>query len=207
MTSPGTESASAAIAVPAVLVAAVDEARAAVVEFSGADTVGEHLGVDYEDATAATHRFGAVLPGYQGWQWAVVVAAFPGAAHSTVSEVVLVPGPGALLSPEWVPWDQRVRPGDLGPGDLLAPPADDPRLVPGYTSSGDPDLDEVAASSAWAALAVEPAGSRRGGATLARRRLRAGFGDGAVHQAGLPRLRLLSAAGRCSRHRVRGLLQ
>ncbi|MGB6148659.1 DUF3027 domain-containing protein [Mycolicibacter algericus] len=144
MTSPGTESASAAIAVPAVLAAAVDEARAAVVEFSGADTVGEHLGVDYEDATAATHRFGAVLPGYQGWQWAVVVAAVPGAAHSTVSEVVLVPGPGALLSPEWVPWDQRVRPGDLGPGDLLAPPADDPRLVPGYTSSGDPELDEVA---------------------------------------------------------------
>ncbi|GFG70745.1 DUF3027 domain-containing protein [Mycolicibacter senuensis] len=144
MTSPGTESASAAIAVPAVLAAAIDEARAAVVEFSGADTVGEHLGVDYEDATAATHRFGAVLPGYQGWQWAVVVAAVPGAAHSTVSEVVLVPGPGALLSPEWVPWDQRVRPGDLGPGDLLAPPADDPRLVPGYTSSGDPQLDEVA---------------------------------------------------------------
>lgn len=144
MTGPSAESATATIAVPTVLAAAVDQARAAVVEFSGADTVGEHLGVDYEDATAATHRFGALLPGYQGWQWAVVVAAIPGAAHSTVSEVVLVPGPTALLAPEWVPWDQRVRPGDLGPGDLLAPPAADPRLVPGYTSSGDPLLDEVA---------------------------------------------------------------
>jgi hypothetical protein len=141
---PSAESDTATIAVPAVLAAAVDQARAAVAEFSGADTVGEHLGVDYEDATAATHRFAALLPGYQGWQWAVVVAAIPDAAHSTISEVVLVPGPTALLAPEWVPWDQRVRPGDLGPGDLLAPPADDPRLVPGHTSSGDPELDEVA---------------------------------------------------------------
>ncbi|MEO6792630.1 MAG: DUF3027 domain-containing protein [Mycobacterium sp.] len=144
MIGPNTESATATIAVPTVLAAAVEQARAAVAEFSGADTVGEHLGVDYEDAVAATHRFGALLPGYQGWQWAVVVAAIPGVDHSTVSEVVLVPGPTALLAPEWVPWDQRVRPGDLGVGDLLAPPADDPRLVPGYTSSGDPDLDEVA---------------------------------------------------------------
>lgn len=144
VTGPSGEAATATTAVPTVLAAAVDQARAAVAEFSGADTVGEHLGVDYEDATAATHRFGALLPGYQGWQWAVVVAASPGAASSTVSEVVLVPGPTALLAPEWVPWDQRVRPGDLGPGDLLAPPADDPRLVPGHTSSGDPELDEVA---------------------------------------------------------------
>ncbi len=129
---------------PTVLAAAVEQARAAVAEFSGAENVGEHLGVAYEDPTAATHRFGALLPGYQGWQWAVVVAASPGATEPTVSEVVLVPGPTALLAPEWVPWDQRVRPGDLGPGDLLAPPADDPRLVPGYTSTGDPELDEVA---------------------------------------------------------------
>ncbi|MGV0625983.1 DUF3027 domain-containing protein [Mycolicibacter minnesotensis] len=144
MTGPSAESAAATIAVPTVLAVAVEQARTAVVEFSGAGTVGEHLGVDYEDDAAATHRFAALLPGYQGWQWAVVVAASPGAAQPTVSEVALVPGPTALLAPEWVPWDQRVRPGDLGPGDLLAPPADDPRLVPGYTSSGDPQLDEVA---------------------------------------------------------------
>lgn len=141
---PSAESPTATIAVPTVLAAAVEQARVAVAEFSGADTVGEHLGVDYVDAVAATHRFGAVLPGYQGWQWAVVVAAIPGSEHTTVSEVVLVPGPTALLAPDWVPWDQRVRPGDLGPGDLLATPAEDPRLVPGYTSSGDPQLDEVA---------------------------------------------------------------
>lgn len=129
----------------ALLAGAVEQARAAIVEFSGADTVGDYLGVDYEDPTAATHRFLAHLPGYQGWQWAVVVAAYPGADHATVSEVVLVPGPTALLAPEWVPWDQRIRPGDLGPGDLLAPLPDDPRLVPSYLASGDAQVDDVAA--------------------------------------------------------------
>ena len=124
---------------------AVDQARAAVEEFSGPDAVGDYLGVTYEDPNAATHRFLAHLPGYQGWQWAAVVAAYPGAEHATISEVVLIPGPTALLAPEWVPWQQRVRPGDLSPGDLLAPAADDPRLVPGHTASGDPQVDETAA--------------------------------------------------------------
>ena len=78
---------------------AVEQARAAIVEFSGEDTVGEYLGAGFEDPTAATHRFLADLPGYRGWQWAVVVAAYPGAAHATISEVVLVPGPTALLAP------------------------------------------------------------------------------------------------------------
>jgi hypothetical protein len=129
----------------AVLMGAVDEARAAIIEFSGENTVGEYLGASFEDPTAATHRFLADMPGYRGWQWAVVVAACPGATHATISEVVLVPGPTALLAPKWVPWQERVRPGDLSPGDMLAPRTDDPRLVPGYMASGDPQVDEVAA--------------------------------------------------------------
>ena len=149
VTGPIEESAVATVAdwperLAAVLNGAADQAKAAIGEFSGPDAVGDYLGVSYEDPTAATHRFLAHLPGYQGWQWAVVVAAYPGAEHATISEVVLIPGPTALLAPEWVPWDERVRPGDLSPGDLLAPAADDPRLVPGYTASGDPQVDETA---------------------------------------------------------------
>jgi hypothetical protein len=150
VTGPTEESAVATVAdwpegLAAVLGAAVDQARAAVVEFSGADAVGDYLGVSYEDTSAATHRFLAHLPGYVGWQWAVVVAAYPGAEQATISEVVLVPGPTSLLAPDWVPWDQRVRQGDLSPGDLLPPAAEDERLVPGYTASGDPQVDETAA--------------------------------------------------------------
>ena len=129
----------------AVLMGAADAARTAIREFSGEEVVGEYLGAALEDASAATHRFLATMPGYQGWQWAVVVAAYPGADRATISEVVLVPGPTALLAPQWVPWQDRVQAGDLSPGDLLSTPADDPRLVPGYVSSGDDDLDELAA--------------------------------------------------------------
>lgn len=130
-------------AVVAVLSGAAEQARAAVVEFSG-DTVGDYLGCAIEDEASATHRFLASMPGYQGWQWAVVVAAVPGADHATISEVVLVPGPTALLAPPWVPWEERVAPGDLGPGDLLAPLPDDPRLVPGFMGTGDPLIDDTA---------------------------------------------------------------
>jgi hypothetical protein len=129
----------------AVLMGAVEQARAALAEFSGPETIGEYLGASFEDPTSATHRFLADMPGYRGWQWAVVVAAYPGAEQATISELVLVPGPTALLAPKWVPWQDRVRPGDLGPGDLLAPPREDPRLVPGHLSGGDPQVDETAA--------------------------------------------------------------
>lgn len=130
-------------AVAAVLTGAVGRAREAIVECSG-DAVGDYLGATFEDDASATHRFLATLPGYQGWQWAVVVAACPGADHATISEVVLVPGPTALLAPAWVPWDARVKPGDLSPGDLLAPLPDDPRLVPGFMGTGDPLIDDTA---------------------------------------------------------------
>jgi hypothetical protein len=54
-----------------------------------------------------------------------------------------------LLAPAWVPWHERLRPGDLGPGDLLPSVADDPRLVPAYAAtdaaaSDDPAVEEVA---------------------------------------------------------------
>ncbi|WP_433523299.1 DUF3027 domain-containing protein [Nocardia pseudovaccinii] len=126
-----------------ILADAVDVARRALLELEPTG-VGAHIGVTGEDEAAATHRFEATLPGYRGWQWAVVVAAPPDAQYATVSESALLPGPDALVAPDFVPWEQRIRPGDLAPGDLLAPPADDPRLVPGYIASGDPAVDEVA---------------------------------------------------------------
>jgi hypothetical protein len=133
-------------ATDAVLAAAVDLARAAAVEV-GADSVGEYLGVraEPEAERVATHAFAATLPGYVGWYWAVTVTRVSRSRTVTVDEVVLLPGDGALRPPPWVPWDERVRPGDLSPGDLLAPPAlDDPRLVPGYVLSDDPAVESVA---------------------------------------------------------------
>ncbi|MGW5108332.1 DUF3027 domain-containing protein [Nocardia sp. NPDC004123] len=126
-----------------ILAEAVELARRALLDLEPVG-VGAHLGVTGEDESSATHHFEATLPGYRGWQWAVVVAAPPGATTATVSESALLPGPDALVAPDFIPWDQRIRPGDLAPGDLLAPPPGDPRLVPGYVASGDPAVDEVA---------------------------------------------------------------
>ena len=114
---------------------AVERARAAAADVAGA-AVGEHLGVDAEpvagDGHVVTHSFATTDRAYVGWRWAVTVSRADGADEVTVDEVVLLPGDAALLAPAWVPWSERVQPGDLGAGDLLPPPADDPRLVPSY---------------------------------------------------------------------------
>ena len=127
----------------AICAAAVDLARAAAVD-SGGDAVGEHLGVQGEGDRLVTHSFAALLPGYVGWRWAVTVARASRSRTATVDEVVLLPGVDALLPPPWVPWSERLRPGDLGVGDLLPTDPDDDRLVPAYVESGDPVVDEVA---------------------------------------------------------------
>jgi len=120
-----------------VLGAAVDLARAAVLEVAPADQVGDHLGVvvDETDPALASHRFACTRIAYRGWHWSVTVVAVPGSGAATVSEVVLLPGDDALLAPAWLPWNERVRPGDLGPGDLHPTSPEDPRLEPGFTGS------------------------------------------------------------------------
>ncbi|MBV9293627.1 MAG: DUF3027 domain-containing protein [Frankiales bacterium] len=130
-------------AVDPVLADAVDVARAAA-EAEAPGLVGEHLGVEGEGERLATHRFATRDPAYRGWNWAVTLTRAARAKIATVDEVVLLPGDEALLPPPWVPWHERLRPGDLGVGDLLPTQADDPRLVPGYTATDDDELQAVA---------------------------------------------------------------
>ncbi len=120
-------------------VAAVPLAREAAVEVAG-EAVGEHLGVEVDEALVVTHLFATTEKAYRGWRWAVTVARADGSDEVTVDEVVLLPGAEALVSPAWVPYADRVQPGDLSPGDLLPPKPDDPRLVPSYA---DPDAELV----------------------------------------------------------------
>ena len=111
------------------LIEAVELAREAAQAEAGDSPVGEHVGAQAEDS-AVTHLFEAGLPGYRGWRWAVTVASAGPGTPVTVSEVVLLPGPDALVAPPWLPWTERLRAGDLGVGDLLPADPDDPRLVP-----------------------------------------------------------------------------
>jgi len=115
----------------------IDQARDAVVVESGESWVGEFTGSTATDDDLVTVTFGCSAPAYRGWQWAVVLSCPLGQATPTVCEVVLVPGSDALVAPAWVPWSERLRPGDLGVGDVLPTPADDPRLVAGFANTDD----------------------------------------------------------------------
>jgi len=119
-------------------------AREALADIAEPDDVGEHLNVIAEGERLVTHFFECHLPGYRGWRWAVTVTRVPRSRRVTVCETVLLPGPDALLAPGWVPWRERLQPGDLGVGDLLPTPPDDERLAPGYLMSDDPAVEEVA---------------------------------------------------------------
>jgi Protein of unknown function (DUF3027) len=117
---------------------AVDLARQALVDDGvSPDAVGGHLGVESAGDRVVTHLFDCADPAYVGWRWAVTVTRAPRSKLVTVDESVLLPGPDALLAPPWVPWQDRLRPGDVGIGDLLPASPDDERLVPFVVLDGD----------------------------------------------------------------------
>lgn len=129
----------------AVLAQAVELARAGAVEVADRpEYVGEYLGAELEAERLVSHRFACAMPGYSGWAWTVTLARVPRGRVATICEVELLPGPDSILAPAWVPWSERLQPGDLGANDILPFRPDDPRLEPGYTPTGDEQEDFVA---------------------------------------------------------------
>jgi hypothetical protein len=80
---------------------AFEVAYAALTEITPVETIG-----DPGDGVVSV-LFECALPGYPGWKWTVSVASLPDAEPS-VLEVELMPAEGALLSPDWVPWSDRL---------------------------------------------------------------------------------------------------
>jgi hypothetical protein len=134
----------AAVRSDAVLAAGADLARAVLDEVADRGTVGEHLGMEMLDERLAAHRFACLAPGYPDWVWEVSVARVPRGKTATVCETNLVPGATSLLSPEWLPYAERLAPGDLGAGDVLPFREDDPNLEQGFEATGDEDVDAMA---------------------------------------------------------------
>ncbi|HET9897485.1 MAG TPA: DUF3027 domain-containing protein [Streptosporangiaceae bacterium] len=119
---------------------AVELARQAAEQDAGASQVGEYAGFEVEADRILTHLFDCLDPAYVGWRWAVTVSRASRSKVVTVSECLLLPGPDSLLAPDWVPWTDRVRPGDLKAGDLMPASSDDERLVPYVALAGDVGL-------------------------------------------------------------------
>lgn len=89
------------------LIGAHDLALAALHEITPASTVGPAAGYTVEDDGVVSLRFSNMMEGYPGWFWTVSVAVVDG-AQPTVLEAELLPGQGALLAPEWIPWAVRL---------------------------------------------------------------------------------------------------
>lgn len=94
------------------LAAAVDAARAAIEGITAPSDIGAHVAAKSEGDRLVTHLFESKLPGYQGWHWYAVLTRNSRSKVVTVSELGLLPSEDSILSPEWVPWAERVRPGD-----------------------------------------------------------------------------------------------
>lgn len=125
---------------------ALDLARAALIE-GAADVkhVGDFISEDVDtEGRMASYLFEASLPGYKGWRWVVTAIKADEKSAPTICDVVLLPGPDSLLAPEWIPYADRIQPGDIGVGDILPSSLDDTRLVPGFAAlPGDEDLDDI----------------------------------------------------------------
>ena len=114
----------------AFLAAAVDVARAALEGIAPAEQIGRHLAAKSEGDRLVTHLFESKLAGYGGWQWYAVLTRNSRSKVATVDELGLLPSDDSILAPEWIPWAERVRPGDEQGEDELtaaagvAPPED-----------------------------------------------------------------------------------
>lgn len=126
------------------LVEAHDLALAALREITPASTIGPAAGYIAEDDGSVSLRFQNRLAGYPGWYWTVTVARVDD-EEPTVLEAELLPGDGALLAPEWVPWAERLAEYRAHQAELAeaAAAAADGDQVDQDAPSGDDDLEGV----------------------------------------------------------------
>lgn len=107
-TAPAEANAPANIEPDATLLGSVDLALSALAEITDAQTIGTADGYEVHEAHVVTLYFECRLPGYPGWRWAASLARADEMAEPTVLEVELLPGAGAVVAPDWVPWSERL---------------------------------------------------------------------------------------------------
>ncbi|HSN35626.1 MAG TPA: DUF3027 domain-containing protein, partial [Arthrobacter sp.] len=126
----------------AFLAAAVDVARTALEGIAPAEQIGRHLAAKSEGDRLVTHLFESKLAGYGGWQWYAVLTRNSRSKVVTVDELGLLPSEDSILAPDWIPWAERVRPGDEQGEDELAVTAP-AAPAPPLPASGESDSDSA----------------------------------------------------------------
>lgn len=116
---------------------AVELAQAALGQITEPLSVGAHVASRSDGERLVTHLFDCNLAGYRGWRWAVTMTRPPRARSATVCEMELLPGEDAILAPEWIPWADRLQPGDVSRSDRLPKRETDERLQPGWEATED----------------------------------------------------------------------
>jgi hypothetical protein len=97
-----------AVTADPVLLAARDQARAALEEITDAETIGSDLDHEVQGEHVLTLFFESKLAGYPGWMWAATVARVDEQSEVNVLEVEMLPGSEAVVAPDWVPWSERL---------------------------------------------------------------------------------------------------
>lgn len=118
-------------------------AHAALLDITTADTIGEPTGSITEEDGSLTVYFDTTMAGYRGWKWTVSLAHVKGFGPS-VLETELTPGDGALLSPDWVPWSERLADYKEAQSELTAHETDDDDSDDSDDDDSDDDADDDA---------------------------------------------------------------
>ena len=111
--------------------------RSALLDITPANTIGAPAGSSDEGDGVISVYFESTMRGYPGWRWTVSIAHVDG-AEPTVLETELTPGENALLSPDWVPWADRLADYKAGQAELAGV-----ELEGDDTGDDDDDLDDL----------------------------------------------------------------
>lgn len=122
-----------------VLLAAVDQARAALLEITPASTIGAVVGHTTHDEHVLSLHFASLMPGYPDWHWTATLSRIDGESEPNVLETELLPGEGAVLAPEWTPWSDRLEDYKLAQEHAAALADDDDE---DFDDEGDADSDD-----------------------------------------------------------------
>ncbi|MEN9604047.1 MAG: hypothetical protein RLZZ06_705 [Actinomycetota bacterium] len=121
----------------------------------GRRAVGNYIRTDEEEPGLRSYIFESTLRGYVGWYWSVTIFQ-PEGQEPTISEVVMMPGEGALVAPKWVPWSERLADYKALQAELEAQAAAEAAEAGALAENADEDDEEESEEEAELELVDAP---------------------------------------------------